>query len=222
MTKKAAALLLAASLAVSVCAMPVFATGTHGDEVSGTATQPNTSRTTDVKYNVTEGYTWAIPATINFGKDAGPSSSRTVDAKLEKGGTGYKEAETGNHGESGNVYVASCKLKPGTKLTISISSTTTMYDATDGFYVETTNDTATINKTARVKYAIYKGTVTDPEAATADKRDTSTNSQILELSAGTDSGKQELTFILSTGTAEIAGAYTGKVAFEAKVDNATT
>ena len=221
MTKKAAALLLAASLAVSVCAMPVFATDIHGAEQSGTATQPTTSSTTTVEYKVTEGYTWAIPAKIDFGSDAGVSSSRTVDAKLEKGGTGYKEATTDHHGESGNVYVADCKLKPGTKLTISISDTTTMYDATDGFYVKTTNNAVVSNNTAKLYYAIYKGTVTDPASATADKRDTGANSEILELNAGTDAGKQDLTFILSTGAAEIAGNYTGKVAFEAKVDNAT-
>ena len=221
MTKKAAALLLAASLAVSVCAMPVFATDVHGTEVKGTATQTTTSSTTDVEYNVTEGYTWAIPAKIDFGKDAGVNKTRTVDAKLEKDGTGYKEADTGVHGESGNVYVSDCRLKPGMKLTISISNTTTMYDATDGFYVETKNNTATINQTAKVNYAIYKGTVTNPASATADKRDTNANSQILELNAGTDAGKQDLTFILSTGAAEIAGKYTGTVAFEAKVDNAT-
>ena len=221
MTKKAAALLLAASLAVSVCAMPVFATGTsHGAEIKKEDTTGSSSQT-EVKYKVTEGYTWAIPATIDFGSNAGVKKTRTVDANQEKNGN-YKKAETNIHGESGNVYVADCKLKPGTKLTISISSTTTMYDDTDGFYVETTNSTATINKTAKVNYAIYKGTVTDPTSATADKRDTSTNSEILTLKAGKDNDKQDLTFILSTGDAEIAGEYTGTVAFAAAVTTDAT
>lgn len=221
MTKKAAALLLAASLAVSVCATPVFATGIHGTEVSGNASKLNTSSETTVEYEVTEGYKWAIPAKIDFGEDAGPSSSRTVDAKLAKDGSGvHKEAATGVHGESGNVYVSDCKLKPGTKLTISISSTTTtMYDA-EGFYVKTTNNAIVSNNTAKLYYAIYKGTVTDPASATTDKRDTSANNEILELNAGTDANSQNLTFILSTGAqGEIAGKYTGTVAFEAKVGN---
>ena len=212
MTKKAAALLLAASLAVSVCAMPVFATGTT--HVTENTKESATNTTTDVKYEVTEGYKWAIPATIDFGKDAGVNKTRTVDAKLEKDGTGYKEADTGVPGESGNVYVADCHLKPGTKLTISISNTTTMYDANDGFYVETKNNTAALNNTAKVNYAIYKGTVTDPATATG-KLDNS--SVILTINAGKDADKQDLTFILSTGDAEKAGKYEGKVAFEAKV-----
>ena len=218
MTKKAAALLLAASLAVSVCAMPVFAEDTAhaGENVSGTTP---TNTTTTVKYEVTEGYKWAIPATIDFGSNAGVNKTRTVDADQAKDGS-YKKAETNDHGKSGNVYAADCKLKPGEKLTISISNTTTMYNATDGFYVETTNNDATINKTAKVKYAIYKGTVTDPTTVTTGKLDNS--SDILIVNAGKDADKQELTFILSTGAAEIAGQYEGKVVFEAKVDKATT
>lgn len=211
MTKKAAALLLAASLAVSVCATPVFADGAHGTEIEKNDATGSSSQT-EVKYKVTEGYKWAIPATIDFGSNAGLNKTRTVDANQVKDGA-YKEASKDDHGLSGNVYVADCKLKPGEKLTISISSTTTMYD-TDGFYVETTNGA----NTAKVPYAIYKGTVTDPTLATADKRDTSTNSEILTVNAGTDADKQDLTFILSTGAAEIAGQYTGKVVFAAAVN----
>lgn len=135
LTKKAATLLLAASLAVSVCAMPVFAADTAhaGENVSGTTP---TNTTTTVKYEVTEGYKWAIPATIDFGKDAGLNATRTVDANQVKDTGSYKVADTNVRGESGNVYVSDCRLKPGTKLTISISSTTTMYNATDGFYVK--------------------------------------------------------------------------------------
>lgn len=219
MTKKAAALLLAASLAVSVCAMPVFAADTAhaGENVSGTTP---TNTTTTVKYEVTEGYKWAIPATIDFGKDAGLNATRTVDANQAKGGN-YQKADTNVHGESGNVYVSDCRLKPGTKLTISISSTTTMYNATDGFYVKTTNNGAIANNIAKVPYAIYKGTVTDPATATPENK-LDNSSVILKLNAGTDYGKQDLTFILSTGDAEIAGEYEGTVAFAAKVDNATT
>ena len=214
LTKKAAALLLAASLAVSVCAMPVFAAGTT--HVTENTKDNAANTTTDVKYEVTEGYKWAIPATIDFGSNAGVNKKRTVDANQTKDGS-YKKADTNNRGESGNVYVADCHLKPGTKLTISISDTIDKYDA-EGFYVETTNtDTA---KTAKVHYAIYKDTVADPTTPTTSKLEKS--SEILTLKAGKDNDKQNLTFILSTGDAEIAGEYKGTVAFAAAVTTDAT
>lgn len=215
MTKKAAALLLAASLAVSVCATPVFAAGIHVSPVYGYYTHTTTDSTTKVKYEVTEGYNWAIPATIDFGSNAGLNAKRTVIADQVKDSGTYRPADANNNGSSGNVYVADCKLKPGTKLTISISKTvtgaTTDYDTDKGFFVKTTNGSSD----AKVYYEIYKENVTPPAAPTTTKL--TDTSQILELNAGTDAGKQDLTFILSTGNAEIAGDYTGTVAFEAKV-----
>lgn len=221
MTKKAAALLLAASLAVSVCATPVFAAGIHVSPVYGYYTHTTTDSTTKVKYEVTEGYNWAIPAMIDFGSNAGLNAKRTVIADQVKDSGTYRPADANTNGSSGNVYVADCKLKPGTKLTISISSTvtgaTTDYETDKGFFVKTTNGSSD----AKVYYEIYKEKVASTGTPTpANKLDNS--SEILELNAGTDAGKQDLTFILSTGDAEIAGEYKGTVAFEAKVENATT
>ena len=218
MTKKAAALLLAASLAVSVCATPVFAADpVHGTEIKKEDTTESSSSTT-VEYKVTEGYTWAIPAKIDFGENAGLNKKRTVVADQEKENGNYSAATATLNGSSGNVYVSGCKLKPGTKLTISISGTTTDYDTGDGkgFFVKTTNGSSD----AKVYYEIYKEKVASTGTPTlANKLDNS--SEILKLNAGTDAGKQDLTFILTTGDAEIAGDYTGTVAFEAKVANAT-
>lgn len=226
MTKKAAALLLAASLAVSVCATPVFADGgttpatpnTH-EEIKKDDTTESSSSTT-VEYKVTEGYTWAIPAKIDFGENAGFNKKRTVFASEEKNGN-YSAANENNDGKSGNVYVTGCRLKPGTKLTISISSTTTDYEPNDnkGFFVKTNNG----SKKAKLYYEIYKEKVVSPATPTpANKLDNT--SQILELKAGKDADKQDLTFILTTGAeGEIAGDYKGTVAFEAKVTaDATT
>lgn len=218
LTKKAASLLLAASLAVSVCAMPVFADdASHGAEIKKEDTTGSSSQT-EVKYKVTEGYTWAIPATIDFGENAGLSKKRTVVADQGKNGN-YSAANENNDGKSGNVYVTGCRLKPGTKLTISISSTTTDYEPNDnkGFFVKTTNGTAK----AKLYYEIYKEKVVAPAMPTpANKLDKT--SQILELNAGTDADSQDLTFILTTGAeGEIAGDYKGTVVFEAKVDKAT-
>ena len=66
-------------------------------------------------------------------------------------------------------------------------------------------------------YEIYKEKVVSPATPTpANKLDNT--SQILELKAGKDADKQDLTFILTTGAeGEIAGDYKGTVAFEAKV-----
>lgn len=225
LTKKAAALLLAASLAVSVCATPVFADGgttpatpnTH-EEIKKDDTTESSSSQTEVKYKVTEGYTWAIPATIDFGENAGLSKKRTVVADQGKNGN-YSAANENNDGKSGNVYVTGCRLKPGTKLTISISSTTTDYEPNDnkGFFVKTTNGTAK----AKLYYEIYKEKVVAPAMPTpANKLDKT--SQILKLNAGTDADSQDLTFILTTGAeGEIAGDCKGTVVFEAKVDKAT-
>lgn len=220
MTKKAAALLLAASLAVSVCATPVFAAdASHGAEIKKEDTTGSSSQT-EVKYKVTEGYTWAIPATIDFGENAGLSKKRTVVADQGKNG-GYSAANDTTDGSSGNVYVTGCKLKPGTKLTISISKTvtgaSTDYEADRGFFVKTTNGTAK----AKLYYEIYKEKVVAPAMPTPGNKLDNT-SQILELNAGTDADSQDLTFILTTGAeGEIAGDYKGTVAFEAKVDRAT-
>ncbi len=220
MTKKAAALLLAASLAVSVCATPVFAAdASHGAEIKKEDTTGSSSQT-EVKYKVTEGYTWAIPATIDFGENAGLSKKRTVVADQGKNG-GYSAANDTTDGSSGNVYVTGCRLKPGTKLTISISKTvtgaSTDYEADRGFFVKTTNGTAK----AKLYYEIYKEKVVSPATPTPDNKLDNT-SQILELNAGTDADSQDLTFILTTGAeGEIAGDYKGTVAFEAKVDRAT-
>lgn len=219
MTKKAAALLLAASLAVSVCATPVFATGTT--HVTENSKDSATNTTTEVKYKVTEGYKWAIPATIDFGENAGVNKKRTVVADQEKDSSNYSAADANTDGSSGNVYVSDCRLKPGTKLTISISKATTMYDGTNGFYVKTTNNAALSNNTAKLYYEIYKEKVVSPATPTTGKLNNT--SQILELKAGKDADKQDLTFILTTGAeGEIAGEYNGTVAFEAKVTSDAT
>lgn len=76
LTKNAAALLLAASLAVSVCATPVFAT----DKVVNSTTHSDLkdSATVEVKYDVATTYTWTIHTDIDFGKTAG------VDKDVER------------------------------------------------------------------------------------------------------------------------------------------
>ena len=116
MTKKAAALLLAASLAVSVCATPVFAAEDMGS-LPGTEATGTTGLTTKVVYNVTKGYTWSVPATIDFGKDAGTNGTRTVVTSLENGnGT---SADQGI-GSAPRVMVIKNVIAPGEVLSINM------------------------------------------------------------------------------------------------------
>ena len=83
-------MLLAASLAVSVCATPVFAADMgpqHEDNVIGSST-----RNTEVLYEVTEGFTWSVPTTIDFGMDAGVDNTPTVEAGFDTA-SGTKASE---------------------------------------------------------------------------------------------------------------------------------
>ena len=199
MTKKAAALLLAASLAVSVCATPVFAAGNPpynngqtvqdsniGEDVVTVTTQKHAC--TQLKYNVTEGYTWSIPADINFGKDNG-----TVDV---------------NKVGQGKVTVKDCKLKNGYTLKISIHGNGGQYNTDPGDFKVKTEEGATLD------YTVETGTVPSlTEVASGEK--------ILTLAAGNDRTEVDLTFTLETqktGTnlAEKAGEYIGYAIFLAQ------
>lgn len=83
-------MLLAASLAVSVCATPVFAADHNmgSQTVNSSTNVPGGALVgvgnTDVFYKVTESYTWTVPATIDFGENAGVGNTSTVNATLGK------------------------------------------------------------------------------------------------------------------------------------------
>ena len=199
MTKKAAALLLAASLAVSVCATPVFAAGNPpynngqtvqdsniGEDVVTVTTQKHAC--TQLKYNVTEGYTWSIPADIDFGADNG-----TVDV---------------NKVGHGKVTVKDCKLKNDYTLKISMHGNGGQYSTDPGDFKVKTEEGATLD------YTVEKGTVPNLIEVTAGEK-------ILTLAAGNDRTEVDLTFTLETqktGTnlAEKAGEYIGYAIFLAQ------
>ena len=196
MTKKAAALLLAASLAVSVCATPVFASGpiNNGQHVQDT-TGENVVTTTvgkqacmQLKYNVTEGYTWSIPADIDFGKDNG-----TVNV---------------NQVGHGKVTVKDCTLKKGYTLKISMHGNGGQYNTDPGDFKVKTEEGATLD------YTVETGTVPSLTEVTSGEK-------ILTLAAGNDRTEVDLTFTLETqktGTnlAEKAGEYIGYAIFLAQ------
>lgn len=225
LTKKAAALLLAASLAVSVCAMPVFAASTTPETGSheGSNETGKTSANTVVTYQVDCSYTWTIPKKIDFGENAGVNQTRIVDATADK--DDENKAAT-NNGEGGKgtvpvVQVTSNIIDDDKTLHISIDTETadgTTYDPTDKkFYVVT----GTTDPTMAQK--LYFEITKSGAAAGTPAWDAATQ-PVLTVPAGTPTGKQELRFTLNTangGTAEKAGTYNGKVVFKSELKPTT-
>lgn len=222
LTKKAAALLLAASLAVSVCAMPVFADGgtTTPPPNMGSQKRDNTKDvggsgvvigSTNVYYNVTESYAWSVPATIDFGVNAGANNTSTVNATLDENVLGKKaDKESGGtvwKGTAPKVVVSKNVIGIGKKLQITV--TTTYYD-NDEFYVLS-------GTSEKLHYTIKKLT---PAGVTGEKL-TKDENEVLSVPAGTNTGEQALEFKLETakGTnvSEKAGDYTGVVVFQSKI-----
>lgn len=193
-------MLLAASLAVSMCATPVFAAPvTNGghvqDSTLGEKIEENNignpkQACTELKYTVTEGYTWSIPADINFGKD------HTVAAE--------------NMVETGEVKAWNCRLKNDYRLEVTIAGNGGQYatETTDGFKVKTAEG-ATLN------YNVKKGTG-------VHLTDVASGEEILSVPAGSNKNDETLTFTLEThsddtNAAEKAGTYIGYAIFTATV-----
>lgn len=221
LTKKAAALLLAASLAVSVCATPVFAedaTPPPTTPVMGSQKRDNTKAlggivagSTNVIYKVTESYAWSVPATIDFGENAGANNTSTVNATLDEDGPGDKaKKENGGttwKGTAPKVVVSKNVIGIGKKLQITVS--TTYYD-NDEFYVLS-------GTSEKLHYTIKKLT---PAGVTGEKL-TKTNTEVLSVDSGTNTAYQALEFKLTTAkgdnVSEKAGDYTGVVVFNSKI-----
>lgn len=204
MTKKAAALLLAASLAVSVCATPVFAAGNppipNGQHVQDT-TGENVDTTTvgkqactQLKYNVTEGYTWSIPANIDFGANNGVTNP--------------------NKTKSDKVTVKNCKIKDTYTLKITVAGNGGQYD----------NGVSNEFKVKTVDGAELPYTVDAKKNGAATITPVMEDGEILSIAAGKDHAESELTFTLKTQTtdtnaAEKAGEYIGYAIFTAQATN---
>lgn len=203
LTKKAAALLLAASLAVSVCATPVFAAENMGSQTGVAA-----GTETKVLYEVTQKFTWTVPATIDFGKDAGPKEkTRTVEAKLGKDETG-KAADTTN-GTAPKVVVTENIINSGKNLRISLKAENS---ATE---FKVVNGSDSLGYTVKTTAEKIDGTETI--SYTSKSVEAASGTEILTLAAGENTGEVELEFKLTTttATAEVAGKYEGKVVFTA-------
>ena len=233
LTKKAAALLLAAALAVSVCATPVFAddtgtttTPTKGSNVVNSSTTPAGVLigigNTKVVYKVTESYTWTVPATIDFGENAGvnqkPKVTTNVDQNENLTATGTA-AGTGNSwaGTAPKIMVTKNVIGVGKNLQITVD---TDYTDTNGkFYVETPKMTAAGASETEFEKLYY--TITKPATATGDpeKNLTGDEKEVLRVPSGTNTSEQVLVFTLETTSkaAEQAGTYNGHVIFHSQL-----
>lgn len=221
LTKKAAALLLAASLAVSVCATPVFADDPNMGslEVNGTSPYGIGVGHTSVLYKVTESYQWSVPATIDFGQNAGVDNTSTVEANLigstakgdkaqqVAGGTVWK-------GTAPRVMVTKNVIGVGKNLQITVdvgkNNGTSFKDGK--FYVET--------ETTHEELYL---TISKP-AAGGNKEDLDDkNNEVLKVPSGSNTSFQDLVFTLKTAddnsgnAAEKAGEYKGTVVFSSKI-----
>lgn len=205
--KKAAALLLAASLAVSVCAMPVFAKGP-----STTVNEKDAKKeaTTDVTYMVDTKYTWTIPATIDFGSNAGIKKTRTVKANTAANVASTKATDT-TDGTAPMVCVTENIIELEKALKISIDTASSTFEAGNGFWVGVHGDTA-IEK-------LYFEIAKPAEGSNPKKVLTSGDSEVLSVPSGTKKGEQALVLTLKTtnGEVEKAGEYTGTIAFKSEV-----
>lgn len=193
-------MLLAASLAVSMCATPVFAAPvTNGEHVQdstvGEKIEENNignpkQACTELKYVVTEGYTWSIPADIEFKKDHGVTAE--------------------NMFQSGEVKAWNSRLRNDYRLEITIDGNGGQYDKeTSGGFKVKTAEGATLN------YTVQKGTG-------AHLTDVASGEEILSVPAGLNKNDETLTFTLETHSddtdaAEKAGTYIGYAIFTATV-----
>ena len=225
LTKKAAALLLAAALAVSVCATPVFAddgTGTPPNmgphEIKGTSPYGIGVGHTSVLYKVTESYQWSVPTTIDFGENAGVGNTSTVEANLG-GSTAKGEKATPEaggkalKGTAPRVEVTKNVIGVGKKLQITVdtgkNNGTTYKDGK--FYVAVTGTNE------ELYFGIYK-----PAAGGNRLPLSNDNYEVLAVPSGTNTSSQDLLFALNTAentanAAEKAGEYKGYVVFSSRI-----
>ena len=222
LTKNAAALLLAASLAVSVCATPVFATGVQtSDYITPSTTGEETSSgETQVTYLVKSSYEWTIPAKIDFGNNAGvvdanTGKTRTVNANLANNSTSAPTAAGDSDGTATKVCILNNIIDVDKTLTISISSTNAYYEtgSKNSFFI-TTAGSATATGGQRLYYTVK---TTDSGAS---ELDITNNTKVVSAASGTVSAEKGLVFELDTkngATAEKAGSYNGTLSFTASV-----
>ena len=192
---------LAIMLAVlCICTMGIAATDIQG---GGTNDDP-TYDSTDVLYEVSEGYIWNIHAAIDFGDDAGVASTA---AQLTV--------------EDQTVAVTRNIIGDGKKLQITIDA----YSCSDDQGTKKTDHVFQVaNGNSQLAYTVTG----DTAGALVCNGGAAGNGVVLEVNAGTNQGSEDLTFVLATNRlvggssdllSEVAGSYYGKVAYTAAIVN---
>ena len=207
-------MLLAASLAVSMCATPVFAASNTSSNKGNIAPDA-----TVVTYKVVSSYTWSIPAKIDFGENAGVNNTRKVFADQDKNADS-KPATKDSDGTAPKVCVTENIIDVGKTLKISIDTAAAdvTYETTglkaNNFYVQSGHK------------KLYFTISLPLSGSINNKKLDATNSEVLKVASGTNKGDVALTFELEADKgnddiAEQAGTYNGKVAFKSEVGDFT-
>ena len=171
---------------------------------------------TNVYYKVTESYAWSVPATIDFGENAGANNTSTVNATLNEDGPGKKaDADNQWKGTAPKVVVSKNVIGVGKRLQITFN--TDYLDKDGKFYVlasETTKPGDASAETQKLYFKIQKDDTAKTEL-------TKTNNEVLIVDSGTDTAYQALVFTLTTAdgdnVAEKAGDYEGHVVFQSEI-----
>lgn len=200
LTKKAAALLVAAAMVMSM-GTTVFA------DVDGSTTNTGSNAegqgdkaTTSVTYTVSESYEWTVPKSIDF-----------TSVENDTGNTDGKITATVAEAEN-KVVVKKNVIKANQSLVISALSAK---GKDDSKFVIVTNEGASL------EYAIY--TKASTENAEYNTTPITSAGQVLTVPAG-KVDYVSLKFVLTKddGSVEKAGSYNDTVTFSAKLDPATT
>ena len=208
LTKKAAALLLAASLAVSVCAMPVFATeiksNPSGIQESG-ATVNNMTGSQDahtkLTYTIASSYKWSIPSDVNFGE------SESLESDI-----------VANNVTKSTVEVDECHIPNKKVLKIKIKGN-------GGGSAEPTEDSKSFkiksDEDKTLDYDVRASETTSFEGISP----LAVDGEVLSVNPGTKKVTKNLQFTLKTkladgsnNKAEYAGSYVGYAIFTAGLE----
>lgn len=176
-----------------VCTMGVAA-------IDGDSSE-STSDSTDVLYEVSEGYTWNIHAAIDFDKDAGIESTAAQLTVADQA-----------------VAVTRNIIGDGKKLQIVVDA----YSCNQLGEKKTDHVFQVANGNSELAYSVT-GKEGDFKAGAI-----SVNDVILEVNSGVNVGTERMTFVLDTAklagsasnlASEVAGKYFGKISYTASIVN---
>ena len=199
LTKKAAALLVAAAMVMSM-GTTVFA---GDDDVNkGTNAENSTAPTTIVEYTVTAAYEWTVPKNINFTGVTEDTSNNTRTATVNVASKDYSK-----------VSVTKNVIAAGHKLQITVGSDEKTGDDNKTFAIATSEtggkNKVLLNYTIQTKDSDNSGATYGTALGVDDP--------VIEVPAGTNAKAVDLQFVLTKDSVEKAGKYTGTLTYTAAV-----